>query len=133
MAQWTGQPAYKQVAEDLRARIRDGRLEVGAQLPSISDLMHQYEVSITVVRMALSELRSEGLVDSHQGKGSFVRSKPSGKVDAPAPSPEFEAIMQHLDQVHDDVRRLDDRLDQLEKLVRGKDSQPTKRARRPSS
>jgi GntR family transcriptional regulator len=133
MAQWTGQPAYKQVAADLRAQIRDGRLKVGAQLPSISDLMHQYEVSITVIRMALSELRSEGLLDSHQGKGSFVRAKPSGKKATPAPSPEFEAIMRHLDQVHDDVRRIDDRLEQLEKLVRDKEDRPTKRSRRPAS
>ena len=133
MAQWTGQPAYKQVADDLRAGIKDGRLKVGSQLPSIADLMHKYEVSITVIRMALSELRSEGLLDSHQGKGSFVRAKPSGKQPTRPPSPEFEAIMRHLDQVHDDVRRLDDRLAQLEALVRGKDGRPAKRARRSST
>jgi GntR family transcriptional regulator len=133
MAQWTGQPAYKQVADDVRAGIKDGRYKVGSQLPSISDLMHKYEVSITVIRMALSELRSEGLLDSHQGKGSFVRAKPSGKKPAsPPPSPEFEAIMRHLDQVHADVRRLDDRLDELEKLVRATDSRAAKRGRRPS-
>ncbi|MET9019241.1 winged helix-turn-helix domain-containing protein [Actinopolymorpha sp. NPDC004070] len=132
MANWSGEPAYKQVAEGLRARIRDGRLKVGAQLPSIADLMHEYEVSITVVRMALSELRSEGLIDSHQGKGSFVRAEPSAETKTPPPSPEFAAIMQHLDQVHDDVRRLGDRLDHLEKFVQGEDK-PAKRSRRPSS
>jgi GntR family transcriptional regulator len=134
MAQWTGQPAYKQVADDLRAQIRTGKLAVGAQLPSIADLMHTYDVSITVVRMALSELRSEGLIDSHQGKGSFVRAKPSGKEPAsPAPSPEFEAIMRSLEQVHDEIRRIDKRLDQLEKGASGKGTRPTKRARRPSA
>ena len=132
MAQWTGQPAYKQVAEDLRSQIRGGQLKVGAQLPSISDLMHKYEVSITVVRMALSELRSEGLLDSHQGKGSFVRAKPSGKKRAAAQhSPEFAAIMQSLDQVLDEVRQLGSRLDDLEKLIRGSHPRPTKRSRRP--
>lgn len=132
MAQWTGQPAYKQVADDLRAQIRSGKLAVGSQLPSIADLMHTYEVSITVVRMALSELRAEGLIDSHQGKGSFVRAKPSGKKPAPAPSPEFDAIMRSLEQVHDGIRRIDKRLDQLEKGVAGKGARPTKRPRRPS-
>lgn len=132
MAQWTGQPAYKQVADDLRAQIRRGKLAVGAQLPSIADLMHTYEVSITVVRMALSELRAEGLIDSHQGKGSFVRAKPSGKQAAPPPPAEFDAIMRSLEQVHDEIRRIDTRLDRLEK-AQSKGTRPTKRARRTPS
>jgi DNA-binding GntR family transcriptional regulator len=81
MANWSGQqPAYKQVAAELRERIRDGRLDVGAQLPSIASLMDEFSVSITVVRMALSELRSEGLIASHQGKGAFVLSAPSAEA-----------------------------------------------------
>jgi GntR family transcriptional regulator len=132
MAQWTGQPAYKQVADALRASIRTGKLTIGAQLPSIADLMHTYEVSITVVRMALSELRAEGLIDSHQGKGSFVRAKPSGKQATPPQSPEFDAIMRSLEQVHDQIRRIDTRLDHLEK-AQSKGTRPTKRARRTPS
>lgn len=72
MAEWSGQPAYKQVADELRRRIRDGRLPVGEQLPSIASLMDEFKVSITVVRMALGELRSAGLIATHQGKGAFV-------------------------------------------------------------
>jgi DNA-binding GntR family transcriptional regulator len=132
MAQWTGQPAYKQVADALRTSIRTGKLPIGAQLPSIADLMHTYEVSITVVRMALSELRAEGIIDSHQGKGSFVRAKPSGKQPAAPPAPEFEAIMQSLERVHDQIHHIDKRLDRLEK-AQSKGTLPTKRTRRPSS
>ena len=72
MAEWSGQPAYKQVADELRRRIGDGRLAVGEQLPSIASLMDEFKVSITVVRMALSELRAAGLIATHQGKGAFV-------------------------------------------------------------
>lgn len=72
MPEWSGQPAYKQVAHDLRRRIRDGRLKAGEQLPSMAVLMQEFDVSITVVRMALAELRSDGLIATHQGKGAFV-------------------------------------------------------------
>lgn len=125
MTVWSGEPAYKQVAKELRARIYDGGLEIGSQLPSIADLMRHYDVSITVIRMALSELRSEGLIDSHQGKGSFVKAQPTDAA-PPDRSPEFEGIMRLLDQVHNDVRRLDKRLDRLEQAV-----QPQPRQRSP--
>ena len=85
MADWSGRPAYLQVADDLRADIRKGRFTPGSQLPSYGDLMKHYGVSITVVRSAIRELRNESLVHTHQGKGVFVADplpivKPSNKA-----------------------------------------------------
>jgi len=71
-----GQPAYHQIADDLRRNIAEGRLPPGAKLPSESDLIARYNVSRVVVRTAIAQLRNEGLVISHAGKGSFVRSDP---------------------------------------------------------
>lgn len=120
MAEWTGEPAYQQVAADLRARIQDGRLPVDSQLPSLPTLMNQYEVSITVVRMALRELRAEGLVSTHQGKGTFVRAVPTASKSSGDPT-EFKAVMRQLDQVQEHMRRLEGRLAELEELVRDRD------------
>jgi DNA-binding GntR family transcriptional regulator len=72
MAEWSGRPAYLQVADDLRADIVKGRLTPGSQLPSYGALMEHYGVSITVVRSAIRELRAQSLVRTHQGKGVFV-------------------------------------------------------------
>ncbi|AEA22306.1 transcriptional regulator, GntR family [Pseudonocardia dioxanivorans CB1190] len=73
MPDWTrGEPAYLQVAESLRQKIRNGQLEPGDQLPSYAALMRDFDVSITVARSAVGELRAEGLVSTHQGKGAFV-------------------------------------------------------------
>src|SRR5687768_12528915 len=99
MADWSGEPAYKQVAADLRDRVRDGRLPIDSQLPSLAELMRQYDVSITVVRMALRELRAEGLVTTHQGKGTFVRAMPPEAEQ----SSEFRALVRQLDQVQEHV------------------------------
>jgi DNA-binding GntR family transcriptional regulator len=66
-------PAYLQIADDLRDRILSGDLAAGDKLPSESDLMRDYNVSRTVSKMAINVLRSEGLISSHPGKGSFVR------------------------------------------------------------
>lgn len=72
MADWSGRPAYLQVADDLRASIFQGRFTPGSQLPSYGTLMKQYGVSITVIRNAIRELGIESLVRTHQGKGVFV-------------------------------------------------------------
>jgi GntR family transcriptional repressor for pyruvate dehydrogenase complex len=56
----------------LRQDIVGGKYAPGHQLPAGKDLSAAFGVSITVVREALSRLKSDGLVASHQGKGVFV-------------------------------------------------------------
>jgi DNA-binding GntR family transcriptional regulator len=113
MTRWSGHPAYKQVAEELRARIADGQLQAGARLPSLPELMTEYGVSITVIRMALAELRNTGLVVTHQGKGSFV----AASVPPPADAPELSAIRAELEALRGQVGQLAEKVAQLE--VRG--------------
>lgn len=61
------------VADALEAEIRAGRLATGLKLPTEVALAEQFGVSRTVVREAISRLKSLGLVDSRQGSGMFVR------------------------------------------------------------
>jgi GntR family transcriptional repressor for pyruvate dehydrogenase complex len=53
--------------------VRQGQLPPGTKLPSEASLVQRFRVSRTVVREALSRLKSLGLVDSHQGSGVYVR------------------------------------------------------------
>ena len=62
-----------QVANALTIEIRSGRLAPGDRLPTEAVLALQFAVSRTVVREAVSRLKSLGLVDSRQGSGVFVR------------------------------------------------------------
>lgn len=62
-----------QVADALEAEIRGGRLAPGARLPTEVALAAQFAVSRTVVREAVSRLKSLGMVDSRQGSGVYVR------------------------------------------------------------
>lgn len=62
-----------QVAEQLSAEIKRGRLAPGDKLPTEARLVEQFQVSRTVVREAVSRLKSVGLVDSRQGSGVFVK------------------------------------------------------------
>lgn len=66
-------PGYRHVADDLRTQIRSGGLAAGSRLPSLSQLGAQYGVSGDVARQAIGILRAEGLVETRQGSGAFVR------------------------------------------------------------
>lgn len=60
------------VVDALRHRIANGALPVGAQLPTEQRLIEEFNVSRTVVREAIAELRARGLVEPRQGVGVFV-------------------------------------------------------------
>jgi GntR family transcriptional regulator len=68
-----GLPAYLQIADALRSLMRDNHLPPGAKLPTERELMDRYGVSSRTVRVALDQLRAEGLISSRQGRGVFVR------------------------------------------------------------
>ncbi|HET6560417.1 MAG TPA: FadR/GntR family transcriptional regulator [Marmoricola sp.] len=64
------------VVAGLKDRILAGELAPGARLPSENELIEEYGVSRTVVREAVTRLRAEGLVETFQGRGSFVLAVP---------------------------------------------------------
>ncbi|MGH8904261.1 MAG: GntR family transcriptional regulator [Egibacteraceae bacterium] len=66
-------PVYKQVADALRAAIRNGELADGQLLASETELMQRYGVSRNSARNAVALLRVEGLVVTEHGRGTFVR------------------------------------------------------------
>ncbi|MFL1446748.1 GntR family transcriptional regulator, partial [Nocardiopsis protaetiae] len=72
----SAKPRYLQIADDIEEQIRAGRLAPAQEIPSETTLMQRYGVSSGTVRKAVAQLRTSGLVDTYQGKGSFVKSRP---------------------------------------------------------
>lgn len=67
-------PLYQIVVKALQAEIVRGIHGVGSLLPSETNLMERFGVSRQTVRSAIRSLRDAGLVESHQGLGTRVRS-----------------------------------------------------------
>lgn len=63
---------YPHIATLLRRRINVGEWLPGQQLPTLDDLVCEFEVSRVTVRQAIGLLEAEGLVWRQQGKGTFV-------------------------------------------------------------
>ncbi|MFD4532430.1 GntR family transcriptional regulator [Kitasatospora sp. NPDC058397] len=72
----TAKAKYQQIADDLASQIRSGVLAPGAAIPSEAELMERYGVASGTVRKAVAELRTTQLIETHHGRGSFVRSRP---------------------------------------------------------
>ncbi len=65
-------PLFAQVRDALRADILAGGLAPGDRLPSESAMIARFGVSRITVRQAIAELQSDGLVQTVNGKGSYV-------------------------------------------------------------
>ena len=65
-------PAAEEIAQHRVLQIREGAIAVGTKLPTEQTLSRQFGVSRTVVREAISRLKSDGLVESRQGSGVSV-------------------------------------------------------------
>jgi CheY-like chemotaxis protein len=63
---------YQRVYADLRARIEQGELSHGVQLPSQPALAAEYGVALLTVRHAIELLRRAGYVSVEHGRGTFV-------------------------------------------------------------
>ncbi|MEU2608631.1 GntR family transcriptional regulator [Streptomyces albus] len=66
-------PLYAQLAQHLAEQIKDGTYSPGDLLPSESQMEREFGVSKPTIRQALASLRSMGLTEVRQGKGSIVR------------------------------------------------------------
>ncbi|MEV5900061.1 GntR family transcriptional regulator [Streptomyces sp. NPDC052127] len=94
---------YQRITQDVKDQVRLGRLKSNDKLPSTRELSDHYGVAPGTVQRALAELRKEGVVYSHQGRGSYVR---ESAVDAVA-DPTARAIQQLQKQVADLTERLE--------------------------
>lgn len=63
---------HRRIYDELAARIADGRLPRGSQLPAERDLCREFAVSRVTLRRALASLAAIGVVEAVQGRGTFV-------------------------------------------------------------
>lgn len=73
-----GVAKYVQLASLLRTRISQRVWNVDERLPTVAALAKEHNVALITVRQALHLLSREGLITSEPGRGTHVRSIPTG-------------------------------------------------------
>jgi 2-aminoadipate transaminase len=69
-------PLYVQLRDQLRALVHAGQLRSGDRIPASRELAIQLGVHRTTVANAYAELESEGLIQGHVGRGTYICGPP---------------------------------------------------------
>ncbi len=65
-------PAYRRMEEDIRSRVRDGRLPAGTMLANRHNLAREYGVSLSTAQQAVANLIANGILETYDRRGTFV-------------------------------------------------------------
>jgi GntR family transcriptional regulator len=65
-------PLYQQIVDEIRGRILTGQFKPGDPLPSIRQLAADLMISVITTKRAYQDLENEGLIQTRQGRGTFV-------------------------------------------------------------
>jgi GntR family transcriptional regulator len=68
----SGVPVYRQIIDQVRGGLASGSLIVGDQLPTVRQLAVDLAINPNTVVRAYRELELGGLLESHQGTGTFI-------------------------------------------------------------
>ena len=68
----SGVPFYRQIIEQVKFAIARSDLEPGDRLPTVRQLAVDLSINPNTVIRAYRELEIEGVIETHQGSGTFV-------------------------------------------------------------
>ena len=71
---------YLEIYSSLKNSIAERKFSADLQIPSEAELCEQFGVARNTVRQALAMLLSQGLIEKHKGKGSFITPKGERKT-----------------------------------------------------
>jgi len=78
----SGVPVYRQVIDQVRGGIASGALTAGDQLPTVRQLAVDLAINPNTVVRAYRELELGGLLETHQGTGTFISAQKLKKPNA---------------------------------------------------
>jgi DNA-binding transcriptional regulator YhcF (GntR family) len=78
----SGMPVYRQIMDQVRGGIASGALTSGDQLPTVRQLAVDLEINPNTVVRAYRELEFGGLLETHQGTGTFISAQKMKRTDA---------------------------------------------------
>jgi len=71
----SGVPVYRQIIDQVRTGVAAGTLTAGDQLPTVRQLAVDLAINPNTVMRAYRELELGGMIETHQGTGTFIGNK----------------------------------------------------------
>ena len=79
----SGVPVYRQIIDQVAGGMASGSLAAGDQLPTVRQVAVDLAINPNTVMRAYRELEIGGLLETHQGTGTFISAR---KSSGPTPS-----------------------------------------------
>lgn len=73
----SGMPIYIQLKRQLLRAVATGSLKAGDKVPTVRQIAVDTKVDPNTVNRAFAELEREGVLQTQQGRGTFVRDRPT--------------------------------------------------------
>jgi GntR family transcriptional regulator len=78
----SGVPVYRQIINQVRGALASGALNAGDQLPTVRQLAVDLAINPNTVVRAYKELELGGLLETHQGTGTFISAQKIERAEA---------------------------------------------------
>ncbi|HWD20706.1 MAG TPA: GntR family transcriptional regulator [Verrucomicrobiae bacterium] len=129
-----GKPVYLQLVDQIRYAAASGALRAGEPLPSIRPLAEELRVNRNTIAKAYAELENQGVIETIQGKGCFLKESASPF----SKTVRHKLLVQQIDAAivaahHLQVERapflavVQERLDHFEKMAQADEANATRK------
>jgi GntR family transcriptional regulator len=119
----SGVPVYRQIIDQVRGAIASGSLVAGDQLPTVRQLAVDLAINPNTVVRAYRELELGGLLETHQGTGTFISAQKIRRSDAQRERQLAQIVADCMARAGAAGFTVDDLIEQLHGLV----SEPARR------
>lgn len=115
----SGVPVYRQIIDQVRGGIASGALAAGDQLPTVRQLAVDLAINPNTVIRAYKELELGGLLETHQGTGTFIGAQRLRRPDAEREKQLNQIVSDAVSRAGAAGFTVDDLLDQLRAWPKG--------------
>jgi GntR family transcriptional regulator len=113
----SGMPVYRQIIDQVRGAIASGALNAGDQLPTVRQLAVDLAINPNTVVRAYRELELGGLLETHQGTGTFISSQKMKRADAQREKQPAQIVGDCVSRAGAAGFTVDDLIDELRSLA----------------
>ncbi len=98
----SGVPIYKQIVRQVEKGVIGGLLKPGDQLPTVREVALELTINPNTVARAYRDLEQEGIIESIQGRGTFI----SGNLPHPSMEDKEMIIKDKIEELIREARQL---------------------------
>jgi len=109
----SGVPIYKQLIQQIEKGVAGGILRPGDQLPTVREVALELTINPNTVARAYRELEYRGIIESVQGRGTFI----SEKVRSPGMEERISAVKSLIKDLISEAQQLGFEPEKLRELM----------------